>query len=92
MLSFKPTFSLCLVKLNLVKLKWVTQRYYNDIYRKKEKSFMALSGDFRKAFSLVIDFEMYKAYRNLHLLGDKGRQGNCIYYLCVTQSLKMILK
>ena len=37
---------------------------------------MALSGDFRKAFSLVIDFEMYKAYRNLHLLGDKGRQGN----------------
>ena len=53
---------------------------------------MALSGDFRKAFSLVIDFEMYKAYRNLHLLGDKGRQGNCIYYLCVTQSLKMILK
>ena len=25
MLSFKPTFSLCLVKLNLVKLKWVSQ-------------------------------------------------------------------
>ena len=52
---------------------------------------MALSGGFRKAFSLVIDFEIYKAYRNLHLLGDKGRQGNCIYYLCVTQILKWFL-
>ena len=49
---------------------------------------MALSGGFRKAFSLVIDFEIYKAYRNLHLLRDKERQGNCIYYLCVTQILK----